>query len=108
MRYQYLFIVFFLIFSAFTVLDFRRRRISGEYFLAANSISGVAITFLANENLLIKVSNILGITLPSNLAMFSISILGLVLSYAINKELRALANKVALLAQEIALLKNGK
>jgi hypothetical protein len=51
------------------------------------------------------VTNALGVTLPSNLILFCISTLGLLLSYSINKELRFLRERIVVLAQEVALIK---
>ena len=105
MRYHAIFLLFFLLFSLVTVIDFRKRNISGEFFLASNFLSLLAMFFLVNEGLLLAVTKALGVMLPSNLILFSVSILGLLLSYSINKELRFLRERIVILAQEIALIK---
>jgi hypothetical protein len=105
MNYHSILIVFFVLFTLVTIIDFRKRSISGEFFLASNFLTVIAIIFLVNEGLLTNVTNALGVTLPSNLILFCISTLGLLLSYSINKELRFLRERIVVLAQEVALIK---
>jgi hypothetical protein len=85
------------------LIDLRSRRITGEYFLVFLGFQTFAFFFTLNRKVFEKVSAELGFVVPSNLIIFSLSILGLILSYRVNKQIKMLNDKVIILAQRIAI-----
>lgn len=106
MIFQFLFLAFLILFTIKAIIDLRSRRITGEYFLVFFGFQIFAFFFTLNPKVFESISNQLGFVVPSNLIVLSLSILGLILSYRVNKQIKVLNDKVIILAQTIALRGN--
>jgi hypothetical protein len=74
-KYYLLFLILSL--EIILLIDFRRRRITGEYLIAASVLSLLAFFFTINTNLLEVIAHSLGFIVPSNLILFALASLGL-------------------------------
>jgi len=103
MIFQYLFLSFLTLFTIKALIDLRSRRITGEYFLVFLGFQTIAFFLTLNREVFERVSAELGFVVPSNLIILSLSILGLILSYRVNKQIKMLNDKVTILALKIAM-----
>jgi len=100
-KYYLLFLI--LLVEIILLIDFRRRRITGEYLIAASVLSLLAFFFTINTNLLEVIAHSLGFIVPSNLILFALASLGLLLTYRLNKQIKNIHDKLNILAQNVAL-----
>ena len=100
-KYYLLFLI--LLVEIILLIDFRSRRITGEYLITASVLSFLAFFFSINTNLLEIIAHSLGFIIPSNLILFTLASLGLLLTYRLNKQIKTIQDKLNILAQTVAL-----
>jgi hypothetical protein len=71
--------------------------------IAASALSFLAFFFTIKTNLLKIIAHSLGFIVPSNLILFALASLGLLLTYRLNKQIKNIQNKLNILAQTVAL-----
>lgn len=103
MDIKYYLLSLILVLEIILLIDFRRRRITGEYLIAASVLSFVAAFFTIKINLLEIIAHNLGFMIPSNLILFTLATLGLLLTYRLNKQIKTIQDKLNILAQAVAL-----
>ena len=100
-KYYLLFLI--LVLETILLIDFRSRRITGEYLIAASALSFFAVFFTIKTNLLENIAHNLGFIIPSNLILFTLATLGLLLTYRLNKQIKTIQDKLNILSQTVAL-----
>lgn len=100
-KYYLLFLI--LVLEIVLLIDFRSRRITGEYLIAASALSFLAVFFTIKTNLLENIAHNLGFIIPSNLILFTLATLGLLLTYRLNKQIKTIQDKLNILSQTVAL-----